>query len=107
MQINDLLNMEWSAVMDWLMENQNGYDLTSIRDAERLKSRLNEYSMSAGMADQYMNESVAAREALGFRKDSDCVSPCDITTAIKNLQEENAELLSALEDGGYEGLEGY
>jgi hypothetical protein len=51
-----------------------------------LEAELGHYSTSAGMADQYRAEAKACRVALGFPADSDEVAPCDLTEAIKKLQ---------------------
>ncbi|MEI7195010.1 hypothetical protein WCT81_04595 [Pectobacterium versatile] len=53
------------------------------RDA--LTNQLNRYSMSAGEADQRMNESRYVREALGFKADADDVSPRDLVEAIAEV----------------------
>ena len=43
------------------------------------------YSMSAGQADQRMSESFAVREALGFNRLADDVSPSDLVDKIKSI----------------------
>ncbi len=48
---------------------------------------LSRYSMSAGAADQYRAEAQACRIALGFEKDSESVSPVDLTEAISKIKE--------------------
>ena len=62
----------------WLME-----------EVERLEKELARYSMSAGSADQYRAEAMAARASLGFSSDSDEVSPSDIAREIANLTTTN------------------
>ena len=56
--------------------------IEKIRDLDR-------YSMSAGMADQYKAEALAARSALGFSVDAEDVSPSDITREIRKLNTTN------------------
>ncbi|MCY4044038.1 MAG: hypothetical protein OXE99_03030 [Cellvibrionales bacterium] len=61
----------------------------SVDEHERLKKidkEFSRYSVSAGKADQYMNEALACREALGFDRDSDHVSPSDLIEAINKLK---------------------
>jgi hypothetical protein len=49
-------------------------------------AKLARYSMSAGHADQCRAESRACRDALGFSKDSETVSPADLRQEIDQLK---------------------
>ena len=65
-------------------------ELSAAQVFTRMKqhiSELSRYSMSAGMADQYKSEAIAARMALGFSADAQDVSPSDIIFAISELRE--------------------
>ncbi|EFN7385601.1 hypothetical protein IPE68_05155 [Escherichia coli] len=53
------------------------------------------YSMSAGQADQRMSESCAVREALGFNRSADDVSPSDLVDKIKSIIAECDAIRSA------------
>lgn len=53
------------------------------------------YSMSAGQADQRMSESLAVREALGFNRLADDVSPSDLVDKIKSIIAECDAIRSA------------
>lgn len=53
------------------------------------------YSMSAGQADQRMSESFAVREALGFNRLADDVSPSDLVDKIKSIIAECDAIRSA------------
>lgn len=52
----------------------------------KYETELSRYSMSAGAADQYKWEALAARAALGFSSDAEDVSPSDIKAEILRLQ---------------------
>ena len=72
--------------------------LNQEEEIKKLKASLSRYSMSAGQADQFRAEAQAVREALGFGKDSDEVSPSDLLSAIQRLND--AELIRINGRGG-------
>ena len=59
---------------------------STINRLNKLNAELSRYSMSAGAADQFKAEALAARHALGFGPDDDCVAPVDIAREILKLQ---------------------
>jgi hypothetical protein len=49
MQINDLLNMEWDEAIDWLIDNQDGYELVASEEAAKLEEKVD--SLEKGLRD--------------------------------------------------------
>ena len=51
----------------------------------RLEGALARYSMDAGRCDQYKNEALAMRKALGFSADSENVAPIDLLNKLDEV----------------------
>ncbi|MDF3830734.1 hypothetical protein P3T83_23920 [Pseudocitrobacter sp. 2023EL-00150] len=66
-----------------------------VSRCEALDAENARYSMSAGQADQRMSESLAVREALGFNRLADDVSPSDLVDKIKSIIAECDAIRSA------------
>jgi len=71
-------------------------DLDKLSDDQAIK--LARYSMTAGEADQYKNESLACRKSLGFSASSENVAPIDLVNAIRSIEQQNKKLKQDLKD---------
>ena len=56
-----------------------------ITRISRLEDALARYSMDAGRCDQYKNEALAMRKALGFSADSENVAPIDLLNKLDEV----------------------
>lgn len=81
------------------LQSQNADMSVHLANAESkcaaLAAENGRYSMSAGQADQRMAESFAVREALGFNRLADDVSPSDLVDKIKSIIAECDAIRSA------------
>lgn len=80
-------NMEQCSLGGWVDYEDHAAEVA------RLNEQLSRYSVSAGQADQRVNESKAVRVALGFGVDAEDVAPCDLVEAIARLNEQVQSLV--------------